>query len=124
MPFYDYLCTACRARTEVFTRTVHMPVAAVCSRCGGTELRRAVSKFAFVRSDREVYGDLGKVLDVDVDAEDPEAMAHWARKMKETLGDDADPQLDALIREGENPYGDAGKGDSRLKTGEAFTADL
>jgi putative FmdB family regulatory protein len=108
MPIYDFVCRSCRARTEVFTRTVAAPVNAICSNCGQTDLARAISKFAFVRSESEVFGDMGKLLDVDVDENDPEAMAHWARRMKDTLGDDADPQLDELIREGEDPYGLAG----------------
>ena len=100
VPIYDFVCRDCRAKTEVFTRSVSTPVSAACSRCGGTNVVRAVSRFAFVRSDSEVYGDLGKVLDVDVDPDDPESMAYWAKNMKDTLGDDADPQLDDLIREG------------------------
>lgn len=105
MPLYEFICATCRAKTEVFTRTVASPVTATCSKCGGADLRRAISKFAFVRSEGEVFGDMGKLLDVDVDPDDPEAMAHWARKMKDHMGEDADPQLDELIREGEDPMG-------------------
>ncbi len=105
MPLYEFVCATCRARTEVFTRTVASAVTATCSNCGGADLRRAISKFAFVRSEGEVFGDMGKLLDVDVDPDDPEAMAHWARKMKDHMGEDADPQLDELIREGEDPLG-------------------
>ena len=99
MPLYAFLCSACRKRVEVFARTVSSPLSPVCDGCGGQELRRAVSAFAFHRSDGDLYGDMGKFLDSDVDENDPEAMAHWARGMKEQLGDDADPELDELIRE-------------------------
>lgn len=111
MPLYEFVCASCMARTEVFTRSVTAVLAPSCQRCGGRDLRRAVSRFAFHRSESEIYGDMGKLLDVDVDENDPEAMAHWARKMKDRLGDAGDPELDELIREG-----------SGLASGETYDA--
>ncbi len=106
MPLYEFVCASCKTRTEVFARSVTTALAPSCRRCGGRELRRAVSRFAFHRSESEIYGDMGKLLDVDVDENDPEAMAHWARKMKDRLGDAGDPELDELIREGSGLAGE------------------
>ncbi|MBI4338305.1 MAG: zinc ribbon domain-containing protein [Chloroflexi bacterium] len=59
MPFYDYRCQQCRAKTTVFTRSVSASVQPTCSQCGSTELQRLVSTFAYHKSVQTVHEESG-----------------------------------------------------------------
>jgi hypothetical protein len=74
------------------------PINGKCERCGSTDLRRLVSRFAVVRSSSG--GDFdsldGSMLD-GFDESDPRAMAAWARKMQREMGEDMGPEFDEMI---------------------------
>lgn len=61
MPIYEYACSACGKRSELFRRSIAAAEAggAVCPHCGSDQLRRLVSRFAVVRGS-EVYGSPGE----------------------------------------------------------------
>ena len=67
-------------------------VGAACGRCGSADLRRLVSKFAVLHSD-------GGVGLEDIDDEDPRAMAHWARRLREEMGSEGGPEMDEMIHQ-------------------------
>ena len=102
MPIYEYRCHVCRKRTSVFVRSVSSPVTAACEHCGGKQLSRVMSKFA-------VHG--GKISmddpsSMDIDENDPRAMARWARQMQEESGEDLGPEFEDMvsrIESGEDP---------------------
>jgi putative FmdB family regulatory protein len=108
MPVYEFACNACGAPLSVFVRSMSSSVSGECARCGSKDLRRLVSKFAFTRSsggsddfDESMLDELGGV-------DDPRAMAHWARKMQDQMGDDLGPEFDSMIGQmerGEPPSG-------------------
>jgi hypothetical protein len=85
-----------------------------CPECGGTELSRLVSKFAFHRSMPDF--DDGPDADMDammegVDENDPASVARWARRMGDRMGTDLPPDFDAQLARmeaGEMPDDDAG----------------
>ena len=115
MPVYEFVCNACSAPISVFVRSINSPVNARCERCGSQDVRRAVSKFAVLRSG----GDSLDSMDDDAmmrgfDENDPKAMASWARRMKEELGEDMGPEFDTMVDQMEsgqfNP-GDLGMDD-------------
>jgi putative FmdB family regulatory protein len=96
MPIYEFVCNACRARTSVFVRSVTSEVNAVCERCGGTDLRRLISRVAVLRSDDGA--GLGDDAMMDgFDENDPKAMASWARKMQREMGEDMGPEFDEMV---------------------------
>ena len=94
MPVYEFACNACSAPVSVFVRSISSPVSGECARCGSKDLRRLVSKFAFTRS--SFSGDLD-ALDQLGDVDDPQAMASWARKMQDKLGDDLGPEFNDMV---------------------------
>jgi putative FmdB family regulatory protein len=109
MPIYEYGCYACRKRVNVFFRSFSdvETKEAVCPRCGGTNLKRLVSRVAFVRSEEsrlENLADPGSLAGLDEN--DPKSIAHWMRKMGsemgEDLGDDFNEVVDRL-EAGEDP---------------------
>ena len=103
MPIYEFRCSSCRRRTSVFVRSVSSPVTAACEHCGSAKLTRLVSRFAVSRGGGalEDEGGLG-----DVDENDPQSVARWARRMKDEMGEDLGPEFDTMvdrIAAGEDP---------------------
>lgn len=94
MPVYEFACNACGTLASVFVRSISSPVNAACERCGSKDLRRLVSKFAFTRS--SFGGDLDALEQLG-DVDDPRAMADWARRMQDQLGDDMGPEFNDMI---------------------------
>ena len=60
MPIYEYRCADCRRRVNIWWRTYSAAEtgAAVCPRCGGTELIRLASRVAGLRSGESRLGNM------------------------------------------------------------------
>ena len=105
MPIYEYRCAACNRRTSVFVRSIGAPVRANCEHCGSRRLTRLMSKFAVHRGAAgDPFDDAGGFDDVDED--DPQSVARWARRMREESGEDLGPEFDQMIgrmEAGESP---------------------
>jgi putative FmdB family regulatory protein len=103
MPIYEYRCLTCKRRTSVFVRSISSPVDARCEHCGGSRLTRLMSKFAVHRPGLDL--DSPSALD-GIDENDPQAVARWARQMKDEMGEDLGPEFDDMvdrIEAGEDP---------------------
>jgi putative FmdB family regulatory protein len=92
MPVYEFRCNACGAGVSLFTRSISAPVTGACERCGSTDLRRLISRFAVLRGD-DFSGDFDDLPDMD----DPKALARWARQMRSELGEEAGYDLEEQI---------------------------
>ena len=98
MPVYEFVCNACNAPVSLFVRSISAPVAGKCERCGSSDLRRLVSRFAVVRPGRG--GDFDSFDDSMIDGldeSDPRAMAAWARKMQREVGENLGPEFDEMV---------------------------
>ena len=105
MPIYEYRCLACKRRTSIFVRSVSSPLRAKCEHCGSAKLSRLMSKFAVQRA--SINLDDSGAMD-DLDENDPQAVARWARQMKDEMGEDLGPEFDDMItriESGEDPEG-------------------
>jgi putative FmdB family regulatory protein len=117
MPIYEYACKTCRKRVSIFQRSVTTAVAVRCPECGGDDLNRLISKFAFHRSmsDFDDGPDFDDESFMDgVDENDPRSVARWARRMGEQMGEDLPPDFEqqlARMEAGEMPDDDFGGGD-------------
>lgn len=109
MPIYEYGCYDCRKRVNVFFRSfseVETKTAA-CPRCGGTHLKRLVSRVAFVRSEEsrlENLADPGNLAGLDEN--DPKSIARWMRKMSSEMGEDLGSEFNEVVdrlEAGEDP---------------------
>lgn len=56
MPIYEYFCPACNGQFQKLVRGFSDPPGLVCPRCGNTEVRRAISRFATLKSEDERLG--------------------------------------------------------------------
>jgi putative FmdB family regulatory protein len=131
MPIYEYRCGACRRRVSVFFRSFGAVGEATCPRCGSADLTRLMSRVAMVRGGGGAESDGGDD-DLDptgilagLDEDDPRAVARWARRMSDEMGEPMEPEFEAAlsrIEAGEDPErvmdevdgeagGEAGDGD-------------
>ena len=98
MPIYEYRCNTCNKRVSVFQRNITSPTTAVCPNCGGSDLRRLVSRFAVVRNEEQMLDSLDDdSLLSGVDENDPRSVAAWVRKMQSKMGDEVEPEFEEMI---------------------------
>jgi putative FmdB family regulatory protein len=90
MPIYEYRCADCRKRQSIFFRSLAaVESSPACPQCGGHQLTRLISRTAQLLSEDSRLDRLSDSSDLaDVDENDPQSMARWARKMGQQLGDD------------------------------------
>jgi putative FmdB family regulatory protein len=73
MPIYEYGCKDCRAITPKLVRRVSSkPAKPVCSRCGGKNVARIISRFAFHQSMLSKLEQLDPKYDKMIDASNPD----------------------------------------------------
>jgi putative FmdB family regulatory protein len=97
MPVYEFRCNACGAPVSVFVRSMNSPVNGKCERCGSTDLRRLLSRFAVIKSSGGDFDGLDDSMLDGLDESDPRAMAGWARKMQREMGEDMGPEWDDMV---------------------------
>ena len=51
MPIYEYRCRSCSEVTALFVKSMSTEIEASCGRCGGEEVERVISSFAYHRSE-------------------------------------------------------------------------
>lgn len=109
MPIYEYGCYDCRKRVNIFFRSFAdiETKEAVCPRCQGTNLKRLVSRVAFVRSEESRLENLADPSSLaGLDENDPRSMARWMRKMSSEMGEDLGDEFNEVVNRleaGEDP---------------------
>ena len=106
MPIYEYTCADCGRLTSVFLKTMSAEVEAACHHCGSRKLARALSRFAYHRTEQQVLEQYGAEPNRLEDYKDPRQIGRWVeRKFGEygmELPGKAREMIDAA-REGELP---------------------
>lgn len=109
MPIYEYLCATCHRKSSFFVRTVSTPLEPVCQSCGGADLKKAVSSFAYHRSLSDRWEAAGDPSDPGDDYyKDPSNIGRWVeQKWQQTMGEEPLPgeiqEMIGAAREGEMP---------------------
>lgn len=109
MPIYEFWCLACRKKSSFFVRSVSSSLEPACQSCGGREMERAVSSFAFHKSLQERWEEGGDPNNPSEDYyKDPSNIGRWVeQKWQETMGDEPLPgEIEEMIdtaRQGEMP---------------------
>lgn len=104
MPIYEYRCNQCAGRFSKLVRGFSDPSDLACPRCGGADVRRAVSRVAVVRSEEARLDAMADpAMFAGLDENDPSSVARWAKKMGremgEDLGDDWNEVVDQMMEE-------------------------
>jgi putative FmdB family regulatory protein len=120
MPIYEYRCEDCGRKVSLFFGSFSVAERRAeageieCPRCGGRKLARLMSRVNMVKGgdalsedDMPDMDEMGGMFD-GLDDDDPRSVARWARRMKDSLGEEADmgPEFDqalARIEAGEDP---------------------
>lgn len=109
MPIYEYGCYDCRKRVNVFFRSFAAVETQepVCPRCGGSNLKRLISKISVVRSEESRLENLADPSSLaGLDENDPKSMARWMRKMSNEMGEDLGDEFNEVVdrlEAGEDP---------------------
>ena len=106
MPIYEYKCASCRRLSSVFTRSVGASPNAECRHCGSRKLERALSKFAYHKSEADIMRDYGAEPKRLEDYKDPRQIGRWAERKFDEFGIDMPKEARDMIdaaREGEYP---------------------
>ena len=105
MPIYEYKCKDCGRTTSSFVRNTAREVAPACQHCGG-KTARALSRFAYHKSDSRVLEEYGAMPRSTEEYRDPRQIGRWVEKKFDDYGmdlpDEARTMIDAA-REGELP---------------------
>lgn len=108
MPIYEFLCEKCGKKFSILVRTSSATSSTVCPGCGGSNIERLMSTFAYHRSLKSVYEESGEpTLVPKTDFyKDPRNIGRWTEKRFKELGLDVPPEIKREIqtaREGEPP---------------------
>ena len=98
MPIYEYLCPTCNGRFQKLVQGFSDPPGLACPRCGSTDVRRAVSRVAVLKSEEARADSLGDAsMFAGLDENDPRSIARWAKKLGKELGEDAGEDWDEMV---------------------------
>lgn len=106
MPIYEYTCRDCSRLTSVFTKSMDAEVKATCTHCGSRKLSRALSRFAYHKSEQRILEEYGAEPRSLEDYKDPRQIGRWAERRFKEYGMELPKQAREMIdaaREGELP---------------------
>lgn len=82
----------------MLVRSFATPDSLVCTKCGHSDLRKLVSRFAVMKSEESRLEDLADPSTLgDLDENDPRSVARWARKMSKEIGEDLGGDFDEMV---------------------------
>ncbi|HEU5103648.1 MAG TPA: zinc ribbon domain-containing protein [Roseiflexaceae bacterium] len=100
MPIYEYICPNCNGRFQKLVRGFSDPDGLACPRCASTEVRRAVSRVAVLKSEESRADALADPsMFAGLDENDPRSIARWAKKLGKELGEEAGDDWDSMVEE-------------------------
>jgi len=99
MPIYDFRCTECKHRFEVFlTYAEYDHHQTPCPGCGSTRLERVIRKVRVARADDARLASLADDSSLDMIDNDPKALGRMMREMKNEVGaDDLPGEFDEVV---------------------------
>ncbi|HEY84034.1 MAG TPA: zinc ribbon domain-containing protein [Chloroflexi bacterium] len=97
MPIYEYGCYDCKKRVNIFWRAFSEAETETpkCPRCGGTNLKRLVSKVSVLRSEDSRLESLADPSKLSED--DPKSLGRWMKEMSSEMGEDPGPEFNEVI---------------------------
>ena len=100
MPIYEFRCRQCSRKTTTIVLTRERIGDVRCTKCGGADLVKLVSRFATVKSEAARLDSLADPSSfAGVDENDPKSVARWMKKMGREMGEDFGGDLDQAMEE-------------------------
>jgi putative FmdB family regulatory protein len=107
MPIYEFRCNSCHQKANFLVKSISEPLSPVCPTCGGRELIRLISSFAYHKSLSTIYEESGEPDRAGPDYyKDPRNIGRWTEKKFKEMGAEMPSQVQEMIqaaREGELP---------------------
>lgn len=98
MPIYEYRCQDCQGRFQKLVRGFSDTPQVVCPRCHSQQVQRLMSQVAQGRSAHDAGQHmLSGLAEANIDENDPQAVARWAKELGRTLGEDAGADWDDMV---------------------------
>jgi putative FmdB family regulatory protein len=72
MPVYEYDCSACGKRSDVFLKSLNAAGPSACPHCGSSEIHKAISRVVFVKSAQTKLDELDPKYEKMIDASSPD----------------------------------------------------
>ena len=100
MPVYDYRCKDCNRVTSVLTYSWKTSSEPACRSCGGGELTKLISGFAFHRSwgDSLNWAPSGETLN-DVNEDSPQDLDRFMGRIKQEMGGEVTTDFNQMRKE-------------------------
>ena len=100
MPVYDYRCADCNQVTSVLTYSWKATSEPACKSCGGGEMTKIISGFAFHRSWGESlnWAPSGETLR-DVNEDSPQDLDRFMGRIKQEMGGEVTPDFNRMRKE-------------------------
>ena len=100
MPIYEYICPNCNGRFQKLVQGFSDPAGLACPRCASSEVQRAVSRVAVLKSEESRADALADPsMFAGLDETDPRSIARWAKKLGKELGEEAGEDWDSMVEE-------------------------
>lgn len=106
MPIYEYTCGDCGRLSSVFVKSMSTETKVTCHHCGSRKLARALSRFAYHKSEQRILEEHGAEPKRLEDYKDPRQIGRWVERKFDEYGMDLPDQARDMIdaaREGEFP---------------------
>lgn len=108
MPIYEFMCQNCRKKSSFLVRNPLDPFSPKCPICGGSNLSRTISCFAYHKSMKTIWEESGEptMHPSDEYYKRPENIGRWVEKKFQEMGEEIPSQVQETIqaaREGEFP---------------------
>ncbi len=98
MPNYDYTCSDCRKRFDVFmTYSEYGQKPVTCPHCGSNHSRRRAPRVRILKSEESrlaQMADPSMLANID---DDPKALGQMMRKMGSEMGEELPPEFDEVV---------------------------
>lgn len=98
MPTYQYRCTDCKKKFELYmTYQEYGSRPVECPHCGSERVQRRIGRIRFARSEESRLENLADPSALAGLEDDPKALGRMMRQMSSEMGEDMGPEFDEVI---------------------------
>jgi putative FmdB family regulatory protein len=98
MPNYEYQCSVCKKRFDIFLTFKEYESAVVhCAHCGSDRVQRRIGRIRISRSTPDRLQHLADPTNLNSIDEDPQALGKMMRQMQSELGEEMPSEFDEVV---------------------------